>query len=314
MLVKRVVLVERLDFSPLSLLLSALFDEWDSLKFDDEGFVINPLTGSSDSRLRISERSHRTENALYVFDELEEAQVDAGPAPVPVRFRLIADTHTQVALSYQSAPTASPEPGSWTSSLFGLLIEKHGWPRGSLSGEVEWLASDSRTVRHFIGRSGKGSIEYDFSGLSGADPTTFAEGKYRFGRMRVTGSVELSVVGEQWQFDGSVKVVGKGVARPLVFLSGPLVRRFSRSAIDEELSDIFGDRSDWELDLADLHEELIKTTDARTLVQSILWDPDFDDSHIMSRVAAQAGEPGDIAVAQVESPDNPGDSVDSSKR
>jgi hypothetical protein len=118
-------------------------------------------------------------------------------------------------------------------------------------------------------------------------------------------------------------VLGKGVARPLVFLSGPLVRRFSRSAIDEELSDIFGDRNDWELDLADLHEELIKTTDARTLVQSILWDPDFDDSHIMSRVAAEATESGDIdqmrkeieeALAQVESPDKPLGPVDASKR
>lgn len=178
--------IRRISLEPLLDLVDPLLDEWDGLEFDEDGNVVNPLSGLARPGFRLIEGKHGHKSTCYriELDPLPDGATTAGGRHSTVMFlslRRDDRRHLDVMLSAQSGlwraeididrrrrvfaarvtadlttwilSSTLPRPGCW-SPLFG----GRGRARGSLDlraleGDGGELLDVEGRSRHFRGSS-----------------------------------------------------------------------------------------------------------------------------------------------------------------
>lgn len=271
----------RVDTGPVLDLLPALWAEWDELRFDDNGRVVDPLTGTARPHLQLVEGQHGRPGASYLVtpppsddngskDEDQDKDDEAPPPFLAVlgnvdrgraraRLSSVDDTWTaDVVVDRGRTPRA--EVGA-TVDLAGLL--RQGATPGCLAG--------------LVGRRARVEATVDVATLverSRADTVTVT---VRTRRLRGAATLRARPTGDAWEVDGTLSVTGRGLGRLAVAVVGGRLRR----AVDDEAARFWAEEAgtwsrDRRAEVTALAEAVATEGGARPFVRRALWDPTHD--------------------------------------
>lgn len=269
--------VRRVDLSPLLELFPAVLGEWEDLRFDTSGRVVNPLSGELEDALVLLDGRHRQTSARYRASVARppDALVAEGnePAPAPATYLVTLHHDGPQRLSF----TVAGEPERWSCDVD---LHHSDLPRVEVVGRVDLgaaLGADGSPgwVARLLGRTGGGKVIVDLGALEGPGGS-LVEGEAHANRFRGSTRVEVSGSRRRWHVDGRASLGARGVGR-LVLL---VVRRRIRRGLERGLAQFWARGEEWtnglERDLHDLRRTVEQQGGPAPFVRRSIWDPGFD--------------------------------------
>jgi hypothetical protein len=300
--------LRRLDLTPLTRLLPAIWEEWANLQFDGTGALVNPMTSARVDALSLLSGTHRRAGAEYRITvtkprlELPEnrrrefekdaaklsrrgadhtgwsdhharkraASVQVGVDHEHLRATLIEDSPQRLALSI----AAEKEP--WT---VDVTVTRQRLPRVELEGHIDLTSAFEADglpgcLAWFIGGRGAGSAVVELGALERNGRAIEAEGHAN----RFSGDfrTEARTSATTWGVDARGSLRARGLFRTVLWFAGGRVRKH----VERTVAEIWAKSDQATADLSAALAQLDSDTEAEggptPFVHRCLWDEDFD--------------------------------------
>lgn len=298
--------LRRVDLAPAVDLLPALRDEWAGLKFDHDGWLINPLTQERVDTVRLVGGRHRRPGARYRIATPEVDLPEDQRAEFDAELEALAHSGADqaewedhfVRRQAASVPTGTDEHvltftlrGDDMRSLGGTLTDDSGhWSvdvdvhhrrlpaidlRGAVDIDALLLATGTPgCLARFLGGRGEGTATVDLATIEGDGRSVDAEG--HAGRFHGSVQMHTRTSPTEWQLDGTGTLRARGLARPIQWIVGRRLRRRIEASLTSWWADAEPRLRSLRAEMDQLRSAIEHEGGEAAFVRRALWDDTFD--------------------------------------
>lgn len=281
--------IPSLDITLLTELAAAFHTEWQQLRFDAGGEVVDPSGGCQPDRLRLVDGRHgsirarylatiRTPLAEWAADGVVDGEAEAGAEVAEERVDLVEVVVTGMSRRSIAFSVGDATHGSWVAALSmdhsaslraavsarsTVLDLAHAYG-AALNGCLSWLVRGPLTLD---AQMDLGALERRRRGE--ALDLAGQASRYLFGvRVRTAAKAGATDV------DVTVSLRGRGMGRVIVLVAWPFVRREIKQFIEQELADATRLADD----VDSLRSDVARAGGPSAYAHATIWDPTFPAS------------------------------------